>query len=207
MTQAAQRSTAGGRGRRGGKDIIEAAALRAFYDRGYHGTSIRDIAAAAGMTPPSLYHHFTNKQDILSVVMARIMQDVLATTRGALLRSGAAPAAQLRALVGSWVQFHARRQIEAKVGYAELNSLEPDGRRLIVALRDEQEGMFRDVVLHGVEEGVFHTPHPVDAARAIVNMGTAVSSWYDVDGSLTPAQLADIYADLALSVVGYRGIG
>src|SRR5262249_46895239 len=142
-----------------GKGIIEAAALRTFYQRGYHGTSTRDIAAEAGMTAASLYHHFTSKQDILCVVMTQIMQEALRTTPAALLRAGSSPAAQLAALVRAWVQFHAERQIEARVGFSELGSIENQGRRLVIALRDEQELMFREVVLRGVEVGDFGTAH------------------------------------------------
>lgn len=187
-----------------GRGIIEEAALQTFYRRGYHGTSIRDIAAEADMTAASLYHHFTNKQDILRVVMTQIMQEALRTTRGALLGSNSSPAEQLADLVGSWVEFHAQRQVEARVGLAELNSLEEHGRRLVVALRDEQEQMFREVVQRGVELGDFTTPHPLEASRAIVNMGTAVATWYRADGKVAPKELAATYADIALATVEYR---
>lgn len=184
-----------------GRSDIEAAALRTFYERGYYGTSTRDLAAAADMTAASLYHHFTNKQDILRSVMTQIMHEALRTTRAALLRAGSSPADQLAALVRAWVEFHALRQIEAKVGLAELNSLEIEGRRVVVALRDEQELMFREVVERGCALGDFQTAHPVEAARAILNMGTAVATWFRVDGSRTSGELAETYSELALAMV------
>jgi AcrR family transcriptional regulator len=202
MTTEPATSTSHGKRRGGdGRAIIEAAALRTFYARGYYGTSIRDIAAGANMTAASLYHHFTGKQDILCAVMTQIMREALRTTRSALLRAGGTPADQLTGLVRAWVEFHAQRQVEARVGSAELNSLEPGGRQLVVALRDEQEQMFREVVHHGVEKGVFQTPHALEAARAIIAMGTAVSTWYRPDGATTPQGLAETYADLALAIV------
>ena len=202
---ARSRSGAGGRRNGGGREVIEQAALNAFYLRGYYGTSIRDIAAAAEMTPASLYHHFASKQDILRVVMTQIMQAALKTTRASLLRAGASPDEQLRALMSSWVEFHATRQIEARVGLSELNSLEDEGRRVVIALRDEQELMFREVVLRGAEEGVFHTAHPIEAARAIVNMGTAVATWFRTDGQHSALALSEVYAALACAVVHSAG--
>lgn len=186
-------------GNRTGKDAIVAAALRTFYQRGYFGSSIRDIAAEADMTAASLYHHFTGKQEILRVVMTAIMQDSLETTRDALLRAGAAPHEQLAALMRSWVQFHASRQVEARVGASELRSLDEIGRELVVALRDEQENMFLAVIRRGAEEGAFMAPDPREAARAIINMGTAVATWYRRDGDLPATKLGDIYARLALA--------
>jgi AcrR family transcriptional regulator len=182
-----------------GKDAIVAAALRTFYRRGYFGSSIRDIAAEADMTAASLYHHFAGKQEILRVVMTAIMQDSLETTRDALLRAGSAPHEQLAALMRSWVQFHASRQVEARVGASELRSLDEIGRELVVALRDEQENMFLAVIQRGAEEGAFMTPDPREAARAIINMGTAVAMWYRRDGDLPAAELGDVYARLALA--------
>lgn len=189
------------RRRADGRAEIEAAALQAFFVRGYHGTSVRDIAAETSMTPGSLYHHFANKQDILRVVMTQIMQEALAVTRAALVRSGSGPRQQLTALVEAWVEFHARRQVEARVGLSELNSLESEGRRVVVALRDEQELMFRDVVVRGVDEGTFSTAHPIEAARAVVNMGTSVATWFHPDGRVSVGELARTYADLALATV------
>ncbi len=184
-----------------GPETILSAALRAFYERGYHGTSIRDIASGAGMTPASLYHHFSNKQDILSTVMTRIMRDALATTRHELLRAGPSPVEQVSALVRAWIVFHANRRVEARVGASELHCLEREGRQLVVTLRDEQEQMFRSVVARGVEEGVFRTAHPREAARAVVNMGTAVATWFNPDGKLTADDIAVIYVDLALAAL------
>jgi AcrR family transcriptional regulator len=189
-----------------GKDVIAAAALRTFSERGYFGTSIRDIAAAADMTAASLYHHYSSKQDILRVVMTAIMQDALQTTRDGLVRAGSTPAEQLTGLVRSWVEFHAARQIEARVGAAELHCLQAEGRELVVALRDEQEHMFLSVIRRGVENGAFRTPHPREAARAIINMGTAVATWYRKDGGITSAKLAETYVTLALATVEARDI-
>lgn len=184
-----------------GRDVIVAAALRTFYEHGYFGTSIRDIANEAGMTAASLYHHFSSKQDILRLIMTVIMQDALKTTREALLRAGATPSEQLAGLVRAWVEFHASRQIEARVGASELHCLEPDNRSLVVALRDEQEHMFLSVVQRGAEDGVFATTHPREAARAVINMGTSVAYWFRSDGNTSPADLADIYVSLALATV------
>ena len=46
-------------------------AYRAFATRGYHGTSLREIAAAAGIGLSTLQHHFGGKEDLLVAVLAR----------------------------------------------------------------------------------------------------------------------------------------
>lgn len=187
-----------------GKQTILDSALRNINERGYHGTSMRDIAKDAHITVASIYHHFGSKQDILQDIMVRTLRDAIAMTRGALLRAGGTPEAQLQELVRAWVLFHTTRQYEAVVGATEIRSLDDTGRRLVVALRDEQEALFDDVIERGVEEGAFEVEFPRDAVRAIVNMGQSVCTWWRPDGPLTPVELADRYADLALAMVQRR---
>lgn len=194
-----------GRRTTNGREAILSAALESFHRHGYHGTSIRDIAKLADMTAPSLYHHFAGKQEILRTVMQSIMQGALATTKEALLRARPGAEGQLDALMRAWVVFHAHRQKEAAVGASELDSLDTMGRAVVVALRDEQEGMFRSVVLRGAENGEFATPFPAEAARAIVTMGVAVATWYRPGGGVSADAIAEKYAHLALTMVESRG--
>ena len=54
-------------------EIVEAAA-RVLGERGYGSTSVKDIAAAAGVTPALIYHYFDSKEDLLLAVMAQMQQ-------------------------------------------------------------------------------------------------------------------------------------
>lgn len=51
------------------KTAILAAALDLFLRQGYHATSVRQIAAAAGIVPGAVYNHFASKQDIYLVLL------------------------------------------------------------------------------------------------------------------------------------------
>lgn len=186
---------------RGGKEVVLRAAIANFTERGYHGTSMRDVARDADVTVASIYHHYASKQEILAEIMAQTLSDVIASTRSALIEAGASPSDQLRAVVRAWVLFHTTRQAEALIGASELRSLESSGRKLVVALRDEQEGLFRDVIERGTELGEFTTPYPREAARAVINMGRSVASWYQAGGGVTPDEMAERYVELAMATV------
>lgn len=186
---------------RGGKRGVLDGAVRQFTKVGYHGASVRDIAAESDVTVASLYYHFKSKQEILQEIMVAILQDVIAETRAALLGAGSEPSDQLAALVRCWVLFHIERQSEALIGASEIRSLDEDGMRRIVALRDEQENIFRGVVDRGVAEGAFGTPHPREAARAIINMGRSIVTWYHVGGPVSPDEMADQYVELSLALI------
>ena len=189
---------------RGGKQVVLRSAIANFTERGYHGTSMRDVARDADVTVASIYHHYPSKQEILTEIMAETLSDVIASTRSALAGAGSSPTGQLQAIVRAWIEFHTTRQAEALIGASELRSLDAGARRLVIDLRDEQEGLFRDVVERGAETGEFATPYPREAARAVINMGRSVASWYQAGGGITPREMGERYAELALATVRAR---
>lgn len=181
-----------------------AAAVEVMAVHGYHGTSVRDIAAAAGTSPAILYHHFSAKQALLVTILDRGMDVLIAATEDALDTAGHAPADRLTAIVGAHVRLHLSSQRESLLGNSELRSLEPAARALIVAKRDVQQRIFDRVVRDGVRRGAFHTSFPEDAARVITTAGTAVAAWYRPGGPLSRQAIVDRYRAIALDTVGYR---
>jgi AcrR family transcriptional regulator len=184
--------------------IIEAS-IEVMAEHGYHGTSVRDIALRAGLSPAALYHHFPSKQAVLATIMERGIEALLARTGAALEAAGADPADRLRALVEVQVLFHLEDQRGTLLGTSELRALEEPVRTPHLAKRHAQQRFFDDVVRAGVEQGAFRTPLPDEASRAIVVMCTGVASWYSDRGPIGRPQMVERYQRLALDMVGARG--
>lgn len=181
-----------------------AAAVQVMAVNGYHGTSVRDIAAAAGTSPAVLYHHFDSKQGLLVTILDRGLDVLIEATEKALDLAGDDPADRLRAVVGAHVRVHLDSQRETLLGNSELRSLEPAGRALIVTKRDVQQRIFDRVVRDGVRRGSFATEFPQDAARAVSTACTAVSAWFRPDGPLDGDSIVHRYQRIALDSVGHR---
>jgi len=184
-------------------DIIDTA-VRTMAAMGYHGTSVRDIAAAAGVAVGSLYTHFGSKHDLLLLILNRVMDDLITATEDALFHAGELPANRLRAIVGVHVERHANHPLESLLGNTELRSLEPSALELIISKRDTQQRMFDRVVRYGVQAGTFTTENPVDAARFVVSACTAVATWYRPSGPMSTADIVSCYQRIALDAVGYE---
>lgn len=180
--------------------ILEAA-LQAFYEHGYHGTTTRDLARRSGLSVPGVYHYYPSKQDILFDLMNVVIDELLTRSEQALRDAAPDPRSQFDALVESLLRFHMYRRTGATVSTAELRSLEPGNRERYVAKRDEQQRMLDRVVLDGVRDGVFSTPYPKDASRAIASLCVGVASWYRPDGSLPVEALLERYLQIARSIV------
>lgn len=187
-----------------GESGILDAAVAVMAEHGYHGTSVRDIAVRAGVSPAALYHHFASKQQVLATIMERGIEALLERTRAALRAAGDHPVERLRALVEIQVLFHLEDQRGTLLGTSELRALEEPVRGPHRAKRAEQQRLFDGVIAEGVADGVFGTPLPQEAARAIVVMCTGVAGWYSPGGRLSRAEIVRRYQRLALDMVGAR---
>ncbi|MFG2085725.1 MULTISPECIES: TetR/AcrR family transcriptional regulator [unclassified Spirillospora] len=183
--------------------ILEAA-IAVMTEHGYHGTSVRDIAMRAGISPPALYYHFESKQEVLATIMERGIEALLRDSRAALAAAGDDPAGRLGALVETHVLFHLRDQRGTMLGTSELRALGEPVRTRHIGKRHQQQRLFDGVITQGAELGVFTTPIPLEASRAIVVMCTGVAAWFSPDGPLGRPEVARNYRRLALDMVGAR---
>jgi AcrR family transcriptional regulator len=179
---------------------IRSAALELFTGRGYHGTSVRELAQAVGIETASLYYHYPSKQAILADLFDQTMEALLQGLAGA-IDSGATPEQRLREAVRFHVMFHITRQDEAFLSHSELRSLSPANRRRIIAGRDRYERMLRELLAEGVVAGVFDIPDISMATTAILMMSSGVSDWFRPKGRLKPVQVAERYANMVMRLV------
>lgn len=178
------------------------AALECFVDHGYHGTTIRVVAARAGLSVPGLYHHYPSKQALLVGVVEFAMADLLHRSEAALADAGPTVVERFRLVIECLLLFHANRSGLAFIAASEIRSLEGGARTRHIAQRDRQQRIVDDIVETGVAEGVFSTPHPIDASRAVVTMCTGVAQWYRHGGTLSPGDVAVRYGVIAGMAVG-----
>ena len=182
--------------------LVEAA-IAAFAEKGFHGTTTRDIAAAAGMSPAALYVHHRSKEELLYLISRAGHQRTLTLVRRA-IAVGGTPAEQLRRLVYDFAVHHAERHTESRIVNYELAALSPEHLVEIRKIRREIEGEVRDLVESGVGSGDFETPHARMASVALLSLGIDLGRWYREEGAWKPEAVADRYADMALRIVGAR---
>lgn len=187
---------------RPGIEGILDASVAEFFEKGYGGTTVRTIAARAGVTVAALYHHFASKHEVLVTVMSQVMADLLSGSAAALAEAGDDPTRRFSAFVANHVTYHIGHLRFGFVANSELRSLEPGSREEIVGLRDEYEQRLVAVIAQGSASGAFRVRDPKLAARAVIAMCTAVSNWFDPRGPLTAEEVKAEVALLALNLVG-----
>ena len=189
----------------GTRGLILLAGLALFAEHGFHGTSIRDIAAEAAVQSASLYAHFPSKEAILAELVLAGHEEHHARLVTALLDSGTDPRDRLAALVRAHVQAHTDYPMLAVVANSEMHALSPAAAAPAAAVRRRSEALLAEVLAIGQQHGAF-ARLPLEAtAAAIGSMGIRVASWYPApEARLSPSQLADVYASLALRMAGAR---
>ena len=189
-------------------EAIRAAAFAQFAERGYPVVTVRDIMKACGLTQGALYNHFKSKDELLHDIIASTQGELERQCQQAVAGAGGDPRAELAAFVRVYVIRHCRLRIEALVANREIGWL--DTAR-VAGIRRSRRAI-RDIVVtilrHGVEKGVFDPPridgkHDLKAmAMALLDQCTHVSMWYGPGGDLTEEQMAKLYTDMALRMVG-----
>jgi len=177
------------------------AALGAFADRGYHATTTRDIAAQAAMSPAAVYIHYPTKEDILYRIAMVGHQRALELIEGA-ARGVADPRERVAALVRTFARWHAAHHATARVITDEISALTPRHFAEIAALQQRIERIARDTVAEGVRGGVFRVPDIPGATRAVMSLITDISRWFGHQHRQTPDQVAELYSELILQMLG-----
>ncbi|UTX52674.1 TetR/AcrR family transcriptional regulator [Leucobacter aridicollis] len=176
-------------------DACCTAALSCFEQNGFHGTSIRQIASAAGLSVPGLYHHYPSKAALLEK-LCEVSMGELHTALVQARDSAKSTIDRFNRLVACLLEFHAEFGAVAFVTYSEIRALEPGPRAQHIESRRRVEQYITDVVTAGVSEGIFETSEPRHVARAITHICLGVAQWYRPGGPSSVEEIIEIYTGI-----------
>src|SRR5947207_13582678 len=134
------------------KDQIYEVAERLFSERGYHATTMREIARELQIEGGSLYSHISGKQDLLYEIVLRGSEQFLRAAQ-AVIANGGPAREQLRELMYRHLAIMAASTARAIVHFHEWRHLEPARQAAILARRDEYEGYVRQIIRSGIAGG------------------------------------------------------
>jgi AcrR family transcriptional regulator len=176
---------------RNSRDDVVSAAGRLFAERGYHGTSMRDLGNELGLLGSSLYSHVTSKEDLLVEVVERGAGLFETAARQAATVPGSG-ADRLRALVAGHVDVVVDHLDEVRTYLNEARFLDPTHRRTIVAARDAYEAEFRAAIKDGLNDGSLDwSADPKLGGIMVLSILNSLERWYDPQGELDRSRLVD----------------
>lgn len=181
---------------------VLAASVEIFGTRGYRATSMNEIAAGVGLSKPTLYHYFRNKEELLVRIYSEVLDESLRTARE-IVAAAATPLEGLRELLVSRVVYTCENRELLKICFEEEDELRPDlAEELLVRRR-----AFEDVAVAALERHL--AAHPEVrlsmAPKVFVNLCLGAVNWtykwYRPTGPLTPAELGREMAGALLAVI------
>jgi TetR/AcrR family transcriptional regulator, cholesterol catabolism regulator len=177
---------------------VYTAALRLFREKGYHATSMQDIAAAVGLYKGSLYHYIGGKEDLLVQVFEQAMGTLLEEVERIVADTSPGAGAQLRQVVAAHVRAVADNLEALTVYLHEFRALEGGPLERVRQQRERYIELVAEIIGRGVRRGEFVTPDIGIATLALIGMCNWMCQWYRPDGRLTASEIGRLFADLLL---------
>lgn len=172
-----------------------------FRERGYHATSLDDIAERIGFTKPAIYYYFRSKDDLLFTIVDDIVEEALARMRAIAARD-AGPAERLHDLLVENTRV-ILENIEANtVFYSERGLLSKAREQQVREREREYTKVVRDLYVEGVAAGELLDIDARVATATLLGASIWAYTWFDASGRLSSEQVATDVAALLMS--GYR---
>jgi AcrR family transcriptional regulator len=180
------------------RDRLLEKAAELFCSNGYARTSINDIADSLDLKRSSIYHYFSNKEEMISALFDEEstrrcnsilelleQQDLTPTER--LIRA-VTEGIVLRLRAGS--RFLVFDRLEAEVPEDVRKSYNRSRRQIL--------DLYSRMIADGVKAGEFRDVDVQMAAFAVIGMSNWTALWYSPSGSKTPAEIAKILVDIVI---------
>lgn len=174
---------------------IKDTVARLFAEKGYHGTSMRDVGNEIGMSKSSMYNYFKSKEDILFHLMNDAMDEALETLQ-AICRADHSPDEKLNAVLDFYARYYAGDQDRLTLLVNELPSLSDDHQKIVKKKDRDYVKLIRSILDELTEAGRMKSIHPTVATFAFFGMVHYTIKWYDKSGTVSPEELAGLFVEI-----------
>ena len=178
-------------------DQLLAVAAKVFADKGYHSTTMRELARETEMSLAGMYHYVGGKEELLFLIQQRCFTRVLSGAETAVAQR-TEPRQRLERFIRHHVIFFAGHMSEMKVLSHEAESLQGERLGTINALKRRYVALLTNLVQSAdgaLESGI--DPHV--ASYALFGMMNWIYNWYDPTGPVSPETLSEQFSRLFLS--------
>jgi len=184
-------------------DTLLSAAAKVFAERGYHETSMRDLARASGVSLAGVYYYVQSKEELLYLIQSRNFEAVIAGMRAA-LEGVTDPIERINRFIDNHLDYFVSHMSEMKVLSHEAGALHGDYLQKVNDMKREYTRALMDVLADVEREhGPAHVNRRV-AAYSLFGMMNWIYNWYDPLGDVGVELLSQNVCHLFLG--GYVGL-
>jgi len=182
------------------KDEILKSALSLLAEKGYHGTTMEDIASHLFMTKGSIYYYFKDKQDLVYQSQLKIMHRSI-NNINEVKKLDLPVTERLEKIIAIHIEYAVRERagFELMVNPNEIFSAEQ--LKEILYLRDKYASGYDDLLQEGVDSGDFSVDHIKIVRNTLLGAMNWVTQWFSFEGEMNEKQFATIVAKYIMRIV------
>lgn len=172
------------------RQVVLRTAARTYSERGFHETTLADIAEELNISKPTLYYYFKNKDEIL-FECHRLGIEAITDGETPMPAAGACSA---RERLEEFLRRYVRMVIDdfgTCLVMTGTNALEPENRGKVIEGRRKIDQMLRDILHDGMRDGTLDCPDPKMTAMFVFGAMNWLPRWYSADGTLGVDDLAE----------------
>ena len=182
---------------------VLASAARVFAERGYHQTSMRDLAKATGVSLSGLYYYVKSKEELLFLIQERNFRTVLENLRTS-LDGVSNPVERLSLFIEGHLDYFVQHMPEMKVMSHEAGSLTGDYLNQVNAIKRDYTRILMDILAElEAQHGPAHVNRRI-ATYSLFGMMNWIYNWYNPLGDFDVGILSQSVVRLFLG--GYVGL-
>jgi len=157
-------------------------AARLFNRKGFHNTTMDDIAAALSVTKPALYYYAKSKDELLYNVIEFAFADTQSAI-GVIEASTQSGAEKLKAFFSRWLET-ALSDFGRCLIQSRSNSLEGNTQKKNTQARRRVHDKVHNFVRLGIDDGSLNSDDPILTTLALFDLFNGTALWFDQQGAL-----------------------
>lgn len=174
------------------EEILRSAAV-VFAEKGYHGTTMEEIAAGLLMTKGSMYYYFKNKDELLYHCHKMIMDMSIEGMKG-IIESSASSTEKLYRAIKSHIAIATSEKSMFMVMHKPGQHFTDDYLNDILEARSEYAQSFDYIIKEGIKTGEFQTVDVKMVRMIILGALNWTQEWFDPKGEKSPDEISEVFA-------------
>lgn len=174
---------------------ILSAAAKIFNERGYHGTSVADVAEALGVSKPFLYYYLKNKDDML-FECSRIATEQLHAMLDEVRKADVNGWDRLALVFKGYAQVMTTDFGVCLIRNTAPGSLPGESREKLWVGRRRLNREVEQIIAQGIADGSIRKCDPIALSFAIFGAFNWITYWYRDNGPLSPDDIAARFLDI-----------
>lgn len=178
------------------EEVLQSAA-NIFFAKGFHATSIEDVARDVGMLKGSLYYYIKSKDDLLFRLLLAGIEDSDAFIAQHIDPQGD-PVEQLERAIRAQIDYIIDKRVQFGLFLHEFDSLSGKRQHKLISVMSRYNARFVDLVRRGQEQGKLIDGEPWIIVNGILGTCNWLYRWYDTDQISDPEQVKQIFLRMLL---------